>query len=124
MRKLIVLILACALLPSCAHTTYRNSTGKPISFTGNLGTGMKYEAVGHVNNDYRRQWLFWYLLPIGKDGTDMIAESVGGAEAMSNLKIKAVFDVVDVVLSNLSLGIYCSRLVNIQGDLMKSTGKP
>lgn len=124
MRKLIALVLVATMVTSCAHVTYQNSTHKPISFTRSLGTEKKFQVTGRANNDYRRQWLFWYLLPIGKDGTDMIADSVGGADALANLKIIAVYDVLDMLVTTLTLGIYSTRLVNIQGDLMRASGNP
>ncbi|MBM4040809.1 MAG: hypothetical protein FJ290_20075 [Planctomycetes bacterium] len=124
MKKLFGLLVCCFLAPSCAHVTYRNTTTKPISFTSNLGVARKYEVVAHVERDFRRKWLFWYLQPIGRDGSDMIAEAVGNADGMANLKITAVFDFWDVLFSNLTQGIYCSRLVSVRGDQVRFTQGP
>ena len=118
MKKYVALAVVGLLATSCAHVTYRNPGAKPISFTGNLGLEKKHSVVRHVDDDYRRQWLLFYLIPIGKDGTDMIRESVGDAEGLANLKITAVFDFWDVLFTNLTVGIYCTRSINIQGDLV------
>ena len=123
MKSHILLVAASLLVTSCAHMTYRNTRGVPISFTGNLGLDKEHKVVRHVDDDYRRKWLLFYLIPIGDDGSDMIAQSVGNADGMANLRITAQWDVLDVLITNITSGIFCTRSVNIQGDLVKFVDK-
>jgi ribosomal protein L40E len=125
MRKLcLVVLLLAGIVPSCAHVKFDNRTGKPISFTRHLGTDRKYEVVRNVDEDYRRKWLLLYLIPIGHDGTDMIEECVRDGEGMVNLRIKSEWDLIDVVVTNLTLGILCTRSVNVRGDLVRFLDQP
>ncbi len=121
-NRLVIRCAACAalalLVSSCAHIRYDNTTRTPVSFTHNLGDGIEYKTVRHISNDYRRIWLLWYLVPIGKDGSDMVAASTGGADGLANLRITAQYDVIDVLVTNLTFGLFCTRKVRIQGDLV------
>ena len=116
----VVLLLSVSLLcSSCMYTHYRGKTRYPISFTSNLGVDKKYERVRTVDETYRRKWLVLYLIPIGKDGSDMISEASSGGDGMVNLKIHAYWDLVDVLVTNLTFGILCTRSIQITGDIVK-----
>jgi len=121
--KTCILPVSLLLLTSCANIKYQNQTAAPISFTPNLGTEEEYRTVRHVDNDYRRFWLVFYMIPIGKDGSDMIADSAAGADGMVNLTLKAQYSFVDVLVANLTFGLFCLRSVNVQGDLVEFTGQ-
>lgn len=112
-----LLMVLCAT-PCCAHLRYDNPTGKPISFTPHLGKGLTFQTVRKVSNDYRRMWLLFYLLPIGRDGTDMIGDTLGGADGMVNLTVTSQWDFIDVLVTNLTFGLFCTRKVMIEGDLV------
>lgn len=120
-------LIGCLLMllgTGCMHTRFQNHTRTPISFTHNLGVTRDYEVVRRVDEDYRRIWLLFYMLPVGKDGSDMVTQSAIGSDGMANLRIKSQFDVVDILITNLTFGLVCTRAVNIQGDLVRFKPEP
>ena len=121
---LTTLLLLGAMLVGCMHTRYRPRSGRPVSMTSNLGTAAVPRPVGTVDETYRRKWLLFWIVPIGKDGGDMIDDALGGAQGMINCRIKAEWTFLDLVITGITFGIFCTRSVEIKGTLVAYDGAP
>lgn len=115
---LTTLLLVCVAAVGCMHTRYRPRSGKPVSMTSTLGPNVVTSPVRQVDEEYTRKWLLWFILPIGDDGGDMIDDAMKGADGMTNLRIKAEWDFLDLVIQTVTFGIFCTRSVEISGTLV------
>ena len=118
MRKVLVLVLAIALLTtSCYTLTYSSSaSSKPVSFTG--------DVKGQRTHFSEEKWIWyalWGLVPISDTDIEkslIEPRTVGGA--VQNLSIKSEITAMNWLV-NLFTGIVTmgAQTVTVEGDVVR-----
>ena len=110
------------LLTSCA-TLELSTLGyqKPVAMSSSLD-GKDFTVVKHFVRKLRAGWLIYMLIPVGHpDLAQVINQEVAaaGGDGVVNLKITTQYDAVDVVISVLVGGLYNTRSIIVEGDVIK-----
>ena len=118
MRKVLVLVLAIALLATGCYTLNYSSSAssKPVSFTG--------EVKGQSTHFTEEKWIWyalWGLIPISdNDIVKSLIEPRTPGGAVQNLSITSQTGAQNVLANIFTCLIsICSRTVTIEGDVVR-----
>ena len=116
MRKIIPVVVALTLIigvVGCATIKMESKVEKPVSMTSMRGTPVRDFAVST-----RAVWLFWGLIELSVPDFDQIIGPYAADRAgIQKLKIKTEYDLLDFVVSKLTVGIVTTRSMKIQGQV-------
>jgi len=123
--------LAGALFLSSCYTVQHDYTG-PREVTPGTKLSQESEALGSVRSKRKASFLFWGLVDL-KPGSAPVAledeakRTYGEAfDGVTRVRIHEEMDVVDVIVTGLTLGIYSMITVDSEGQVEKfaSNGGP
>jgi len=116
MRKTLVSVVALALViifTGCATLPVRSKLDKTVSLTN-----MRGSSVRDFNIKYRAVWLLWGVMPLNVPEIDaVIGSNVAEREGVQNLKVEPKFNIVDGLVTVLTLGIVTTKTISISGEV-------
>lgn len=95
---------------------------KPATLTGKAAEPREYEVVKHFMRTKRSGfWLFALIQGSQPDLNQVFKEEISsaGGDAVMNVEITTQFDALDVLVGLLVGGIYNSKIVHIEGDVVR-----
>ena len=121
MKTLLATLLL--LLVGCYTQTYLAPTiDKPAMLSGAASVKNEYTVVKRFSIQDRSGWFIAGLIPSGHTNVnDLLKNEVvaSGGDAVINLKITSQYDVVDILISALTGGIYNTRATHLEGEVIK-----
>jgi len=79
---------------------------------------MKGASVRSFDIKYRSIWLLWGVLPLSVPKIDaVVGPHVADRTGVQNLKVDPEFNIVDTLVTVLTLGIVVSRTISISGEV-------
>lgn len=105
------LALCCIAAAGCGTVEYQVQSSKPVM----LGSALPrdYRVIRHVEDEGKKLWLFWWLLPAG-ERRDMTLSRFAdaGGDAVVNVTIHESYDIVDFLVQNWSALIGVAGVTN------------
>jgi len=116
MRKVIVTIVSLVFIigaVGCSTLPMNSSLDKPVSMTKVSETPVKAFV-----SQSKAIWLFWGYHPLVMPTIDgIIAPELTGHSGLQNLKITTEYDLVDMLINYLTVGIVNLRTLTVQGEI-------
>ena len=116
MRRIYMSVIALALVVAfvgCATVPVKSKLDKTVSLTSMKGASIRDFDIKH-----RSIWLLWGALPFSVPKVDeVVGPHVADRAGVQNLKVEPKFNIVDSLVTVLTLGIVTSRTISISGEV-------
>ena len=116
-----MMVTSSLALAGCStiHNKPTEGVYKHISFGSRTADGSS-EVIRHFNASQRASFWFFRLIPANKANVISIAEKqIGPGEGTVNLRATTQYDLIDVIISVVTIGIYTTWNIEVSGDIVK-----
>ena len=116
MRRMLLSIVALMLvifLTSCATVSVKSKLDKTVSLTS-----MKGASVRSFDVKQRAIWLLWGAIPLNVPKVDqVVGPRVEDRTGIQNLKVQPKINIVDTLVTVLTVGIVTTKTISISGEV-------
>ena len=116
MRRILISIFALALViffTSCATVPMKSKLDKTVSLTS-----MKGASIRSFDVRQRAIWLLWGAIPLNVPKVDqVVGPRVEDRTGIQNLKVQPKINIVDTLVTVLTVGIVTTKTISISGEV-------